>query len=100
MAKKTFASAPKPKNPQLDEAIDGFVKSGPGKDETKTKAAPAKAETRPSAANEEAEPMKKLSVDIPESLKLEYKVLCAQHQLKIRDDIEGLIAKRVKQLRG
>lgn len=99
MAKKSFAAAPKPKNPQLDKAIDGFVQSGPGKDELKTAPVP-KAAPKPKQEEAEAEPLARLSVDLPESLKHEYKVLCAQHKIKIRDDIEGLIVKRVKQLKA
>ncbi len=100
MAKKSFKTAPKPSNPQLDKAIDSFVETGPGKDETKVQSAPPAANAPPAEQPEQSEPLKKLSVELPESLKHEYKVLCAQHQLKIKDDIEGLIAKRVKQLRA
>lgn len=92
MSKKSFKTAPKPDEKQTAEAIDRFVSSGPGKDSVS-----AKAETQ-KAVNDE--PTKRLTVDMPKSLHIRFKSLCAQHDTKMNDEIRQFIEKRCDELQG
>ena len=87
---KSFKAAPQIVHPS-DQEIDTFVKSGSGKD-TQTNT-----ETQISA-NEEAK--KRLTVDMPESLHLRYKVACTQRSIKMNDDIRQFIERRCEELEG
>ena len=90
MSKKSFKTAPKPDERPRDEAIDRFVSSGPGKD-----GASVKAETQKAAKEE---PTKRLTVDMPRSLHLRFKSLCAQHDVKMNDEIRRFIERRCEEL--
>jgi len=90
MSKKSFKTAPKPDEKQTAEAIDRFVSSGPGKDDVSVNA-----ETQKTANDE---PTKRLTVDMPRSLHLRFKSLCAQHDMKMNDEIRQFIEQRCEEL--
>lgn len=82
MAKKSFTTAPtKTKKPVLsDSQIDAFTKGGGGTDKAQD------------------EPLKRLAVNVPESLHTRYKVACARAKIKMAPEIITFIEKRVKEL--
>lgn len=92
MSKKSFKTAPRPEEKQTAEAIDRFVSSGPGKDSGSVNAETQK------AVNDE--PTKRLTVDMPRSLHLRFKSLCAQHDMKMNDEIRQFIERRCDEMAG
>lgn len=92
MSKKSFKAAPKPDEKQTAEAIDRFVSSGPGKDSGSVNTGTQKAVNN--------EPMKRLTVDMPKSLHLRFKSLCAQHDTKMNDEIRQFIERRCDEMAG
>ena len=87
MSKKSFKTAPKPDSANTVEAIDRFVTSGHGKD--------GKTETQKTVKTEET---RRLTVDMPKSLHLRFKALCAQNELKMNDEVRQMIAKHCEDL--
>ena len=90
MSKKSFKTALKPDEKQTAEAIDRFVSSGPGKDSNSVKAEKQK------TVNDES--TKRLTVDMPKTLHLRFKSLCAQHDMKMNDEIRQFIEQRCAEL--
>lgn len=92
MAKKGFATAPRPKN--LDPAaIDRFVEQGHGRDVEKTETQKNRnAEDRGSA------PMARLTVDMPRELHRRFKTACAANDTKMNDEIRSFIERRLAEL--
>lgn len=88
MSKKTFASAPKPKQP-TDDQILAFERGGTGHD---TK--------RPTPAQPEAsaEPTKRLSLDLPASVHMRFKTACSATGRKMVAEIQAYIAQRTHEL--
>lgn len=91
MAKKSFKSLPKSAPPTVEQ-INAFVNSGPGTDH------------RPKATAEQdnpihnGEPLRRLSVDIPESLHTRFKVACAKARAKMGPEIIAFIERRIREL--
>jgi ParG protein len=82
MSKKTFATAPRPKQPTADE-IDAYEKGGVGHDQ----AAPAPAERS-----------KRLSLDLPESVHTRFKTACSATGRKMVSEIQAFIERRAAEL--
>jgi hypothetical protein len=89
MSKKTFASAPKPKQP-TDDQILAFERGGTGHD-TKAEATP-----RPKAVQEE--PTKRLSLDLPVSMHTRFKTACSATNRKMVAELQAFIETRTKEL--
>lgn len=89
MSKKTFASAPKPKQP-TDDQILAFERGGAGHDTKATAPAPTK------AASEE--PTKRLSLDLPASMHTRFKTACSATDRKMVSEIQVFIEQRTTEL--
>ena len=89
MSKKTFASAPKPKQP-TDDQILAFERGGTGHD---TKEA---VPTRPKPVQEE--PTKRLSLDLPASMHTRFKTACSATNRKMVAELQAFIETRTKEL--
>ena len=85
-SKKSFASAPQPRQPTEAE-ISAFERSGTGHD-TAARATPAA--TR--------EPTKRLSIDLPASAHQRFKTACVANGRKMVDEVEDFIARRTAEL--
>jgi hypothetical protein len=81
MAKKTFTTAPTPRQPTPEE-IAAFERGGSGHDR------------RPAAA----EPTKRLSLDLPASLHRRFKTACSATGRKMVGEIEAFIERRAEEL--
>jgi hypothetical protein len=86
MSKKTFAAAPKPRQPTADE-IDAFEQNGTGHDR---KAAAAM--TAPT------EPSKRLSLDLPVSMHTRFKTACSATNRKMVSELQDFIERRTAEL--
>lgn len=86
MSKKTFSSAPKPKQ-LTDDQIQAFERSGAGHDTPKTK--PALKQTKQS---------KRLSLDLPVSLHRRFKTACSATGNKMAGELLDLIEQRTDEL--
>lgn len=92
MAKKAFATAPRPKT--LDPgAIERFVEQGHGRD-----VEPAKLKKSGKAETQKTVPMARLTVDMPRELHRRFKTACAAHDTKMNDEIRGFIEHRLAEL--
>jgi hypothetical protein len=87
MSKKTFASAPKPKQPS-DDQILAFERGGAGHDTKAT--APSKAVA--------GEPTKRLSLDLPASMHTRFKTACSATDRKMVSEIQVFIEQRTAEL--
>src|SRR4051794_11405632 len=90
MSKKTFAAAPKPRQPTADE-IDTFERNGSGHDR-RAAAATVPAEIAP------AEPTKRLSLDLPVSMHTRFKTACSATNRKMVNVIQEFIERRTAEL--
>lgn len=90
MSKKTFASAPRPRQPTADE-IDAFEKGGAGHDRS---SAPATSIT----PKKPAEPSKRLSLDLPASTHMRFKTACSATGRKMVSEIQDFIERRAEEL--
>ncbi len=89
MAKKSFQSAPKPKKTVSAEEIDAFVNGGVGSDSL------SKINKSSSPVREQT---KRLSIDLPQSMHLQFKTACSATQRKMTKEIEIFINKRTLEL--
>ena len=92
MSKKTFASAPKPKQP-TDDQILAFERGGAGHD--------SKQASPPSSANpprDESEPTKRLSLDLPQSTHTRFKTACSATGRKMVGELVAYIEERTTEL--
>lgn len=86
MSKKTFATAPKPKQ-LTDDQIQAFERSGAGHDTPKAKPAP-----------KQAEQSKRLSLDLSISLHTRFKTACSATGNKMAGELLDLIERRTIEL--
>lgn len=91
MSKKTFAAAPKPKQPTAND-IDAYVNGGAGHDRPAAKSAPAP------VARAKVEPTKRLSLDLPTSTHQRFKAACGATGRKMVGEIQEFIARRTKEM--
>ncbi len=89
MPKKTFHTAPRPKQPTADE-IRAFEQGGPGQD-----AATDRPSLKPVG---QVEPTKRLSLDIPESLHRRFKTACSATGRVMVAEIQQFIERRSQEL--
>lgn len=89
MSKKTFASAPRPKQP-TDDQILAFERGGAGHDTKET------VPTRPKPVHEE--PTKRLSLDLPASMHTRFKTACSATNRKMVAELQAFIETRTKEL--
>lgn len=87
MPKKTFTTAPKPKQP-TDEQILAFEKGGTGHDQKNSRIPTKQAE----------EPKKRLAIDLPASLHKRFKTACAQNDTQMAAEVLAFIEKRTTQM--
>ncbi len=88
MPKKTFETAPKPKQPSIEE-IEAFEQGGAGHDGRKTTIRPAKGE---------AEPTKRLSLDLPVEVHRRFKTACSAKGRKMGVEIQQFVEQRTIEL--
>jgi hypothetical protein len=91
MSKKTFATAPKPRQPTADE-IDAFERTGTGHDRKADPAISAPIQSAP------AEPTKRLSLDLPVSTHTRFKTACSATNRKMVNEIQEFIERRTAEL--
>jgi hypothetical protein len=88
---KTFTQAPKPR-PLSPDAIAAFERGGTGQD-TQTHISPKVAISEP-VPSAKVEPMRRLSIDLPESLHRRFKTACAKADKKMLAEVTDFIARR------
>lgn len=107
MSKKTFSTAPKPKNKQLSpEAITAFEQGGAGHDTARTAKAAAgqgravaKSKKPAPAASVSVEAAKKrLSLDLPENIHQRFKTACSATNRKMTLEVLEFIERRTAEL--
>lgn len=76
---KSFKTVPKKRTPSLEEA-EAYIRSGAGTDK------------------ETDEPLKRVSINVPESLHTRFKVACAKAKCKMAPEIIAFIERRVIEL--
>ncbi len=76
---KSFKTVPKKRTPS-PEQVEAYVSGGAGTDK--------KAD----------EPVKRVSIDVPESLHTRFKVACAKTKIKMAPEIIAFIERRVSEL--
>jgi hypothetical protein len=91
MSKKTFATAPKPRQLTAEE-IEAYETSGAGHDRRSAQTA---AEPELKAP---AEPTKRLSLDLPASVHTRFKTACSATGRKMVSEIHEFIARRTEEL--
>lgn len=89
MSKKTFASAPKPKQ-LAPEQIDAYVHGGAGHDTSSS--------AKPAAEKPKSGPMKRLSIDVPEETHRRFKVACAASGRKMAVELTAFIERHTEEL--
>ncbi len=89
MSKKTFASAPKPKQ-ITDDQIAAFERDGAGHDTKSTAASPVR--TAPE------EHTKRLSLDLPISMHTRFKTACSATGRKMVGELQTYIEARTAEL--
>ena len=91
MSKKTFAGAPRPRQPSAND-IEAFEKGGTGHDR----------QTAPQIAaavvREAEEAIKRLSLDLPGSVHTRFKTACSATGRKMVGEIQGFIVQRTSEL--
>jgi hypothetical protein len=92
---KTFAQAPKPK-PLTAEVIAAFERGGAGQD-TQTHISLKVEKIEPVKA-EKAEPVRRLSIDLPESLHRRFKTVCSRTDKKMLAEVTNFIERRTAEL--
>lgn len=92
---KTFSQAPKPR-PLSPDVIAAFERGGTGQD-TQTHI-PPKVETREPVLTAKAEPIRRLSIDLPESLHRRFKTACAKADKKMLAEVTSFIERRTVEL--
>lgn len=90
MSKKTFAAAPKPRQPTAEE-IEAFERNGAGHDRQ-----PAPVAAAPATAT--AEPSKRLSLDLPASVHTRFKTACSATGRKMVGELQDFIERRTAEL--
>src|SRR6056297_1652519 len=90
MSKKTFSTAPKPKQQPTHDQILAFERGGAGHDTTPT--------TKPVAKAVPDEPTKRLSLDLPASLHTRFKTACSATDRKMVGELQAFIEKRTQEL--
>ncbi len=91
MTKKTFAAAPKPRQPTAEE-IEAFERNGVGHDRQPAPAGPAHGVATP------AEPTKRLSLDLPASVHTRFKTACSATGRKMVGELQIFIERRITEL--
>jgi len=92
MSKKTFAAAPKPKQP-TDEQILAFEKGGTGHDSKAPRPLPAARHDR-----SQGEVTKRLSLDLPQSMHTRFKTACSATGRKMVGELTAFIEARTAEL--
>lgn len=92
---KTFAQAPKPR-PLSPETIAAFERGGAGQD-TQTHISPRPGRIEP-AKPETEEPIRRLSIDLPESWHRRFKTACSKRDKKMKVEIEDFVKRRTAEL--
>lgn len=85
MSRKTFAAAPKPKQP-TDEQILAFERGGAGHDTQAQDPEPPKSAP--------TEPTKRLSLDLPASMHTRFKTACSATGRKMVAELQDYIEQR------
>jgi len=88
MSKKTFSTAPKPKQQPTDDQILAFERGGAGHDTTRT--------VKPVAKAVPDEPTKRLS--LPARLHTRFKTACSATDRKMVGELQAFIEKRTQEL--
>ena len=93
MAQKNFTTAPKPTKQSMEKDIDAFERGGPGHD-TATRHT-----GKPTVAQKvKTEPIKRLSLDLPQSLHTRFKTACSATRRKMGSELRDIIAARTEEL--
>ena len=109
---KNFTQAPKARSPS-DEAIVAFERGGAGQD-TRSNKPTFQGNMEPAAASVAAstdngatkssetikEPLRRLSVDLPESLHRRFKTACSRTDRVMLVEVTEMIRRRVEELEG
>ena len=82
MAQKNFATAPQPAKQPTDNQIAAFERGGVGHDKPTAK----------------VEPIRRLSLDLPQSLHIRFKTACSATSRKMGNELRALIEMRITEL--
>jgi hypothetical protein len=91
MSKKTFSTAPKPRQQPTDDQILAFERGGAGHDTTQVERPVPKVATTDEAT-------KRLSLDLPASLHTRFKTACSATDRKMVGELQAYIEARTKEL--
>src|SRR5688572_28282428 len=91
MSKKTFAAAPKPRQPTAEE-IEAFERNVAGHDRHPAPAAATSVTAAP------AEASKRLSLDLPASVHTRFKTACSATRRKMVGELQDFIERRTAEL--
>lgn len=91
MSKKTFAAAPRPRQPTAEE-IDAYERDGAGHDRQAASVVAASGESKL------AEPTKRLSLDLPANVHTRFKTACSATGRKMVGEIQAFIERRIAEL--
>ena len=92
MVTKNFATAPKPAKHPTDDQIAAFEHGGTGHD------TPSQRAGAPAAEKAKTEPIKRLSLDLPQSLHTLFKTACSATNRKMVNELQAFIAARTEEL--
>ena len=92
MSKKTFAAAPKPKQP-TDEQILAFERGGAGHDSKSARSMPAAKHDK-----DRGEVTKRLSLDLSQSMHTRFKTACSATGRKMVSELTAFIEARTAEL--
>lgn len=94
MSKKSFTTAPKPRQPTAEQ-IDAYVQGGAGHDRGSAAPPVPQAAAKPAPA---AGPMKRLSIDLPAAAHTRFKTACSATGRKMNDELQAFIDRRTAEL--
>ena len=93
MAQKNFATAPKPTKQSTGKDIEAFERGGPGHDTTSQRTG------EPTVVQKaKIESIKRLSLDLPQSLHTRFKTACSATRRKMGNELRDFIAARTEEL--
>ena len=93
MAQKNFTTAPKPTKQSMEKDIDAFERGGHGHD-----TAPRNTGKSTAGQKSKIEPIKRLSLDLPQSLHTRFKTACSANRRKMGNELRDFISARTEEL--
>ena len=97
MSKKSFKTTPKT-TPAKQAKVEDFVTGGLGTDRKPANTGSRKHRNTETQKSVKTERTKRLTIDMTNELHTQFKALCAQHGLKMSEEVNRMISARCAQL--